>query len=164
MSAGLQSPVDVFVPVIGCQHDDATVGIFLTDFGNCLHAAHSRHSQVHERNIRPVLSKLLDRLLSICRLSHYLHTGFGSYHAGKTLANYWMIVDDHYSNCAPVFHMTSARRHLNSDFSARAWFAPDVEMSSYLADSLAHAEQAKAPASGCELALDVESSTVIPYL
>src|SRR5262249_10585184 len=107
MSTGLQCAVDVFVTVIGRQHDNATVGIFLANLGNGLHAAHSGHPEVHEGYVGPMLSKLLDRLLSISGLSDYLHTGFRSDHSCKTLANYWMIVDDHYSNCAPVFHSAS---------------------------------------------------------
>src|SRR5262249_23301124 len=96
VSAGLQCAVDVFVTVIGRQHDNAIFGIFLANLGNGLDTTHSRHSQVHKGYVGPMLSKFLDRLLSIARLSNYLHTGFRGNNASKTLANYWVVVDDHY--------------------------------------------------------------------
>src|SRR3954447_22426921 len=59
-SAGLDGPLDLNVADVGCEDDDAGTGGLPTDGVGGLDSVHLGHLQIHERNIRTILTKEFD--------------------------------------------------------------------------------------------------------
>src|SRR5690349_8428340 len=53
---------------VRCQDDDTGVGEFASNADDCLDAVHGGHLEIHQSYIRPVQSKLLDRISSVASI------------------------------------------------------------------------------------------------
>lgn len=63
--SGLQSPVDVFVGVVGGEDDDAGVGVEAANLLDGGHAFEDGHSQIHQGDLGLVLLVKGDRFLAV---------------------------------------------------------------------------------------------------
>ena len=52
LRARLESAIDVFVSVVSSEHDDSRFSKLLSNLRNRIDAAHHRHAQVHQRDVR----------------------------------------------------------------------------------------------------------------
>src|SRR4029453_9415315 len=89
---------DVLIAVVSSQHNNPSRGKFGAQGTRRLYAAHHRHAQIHEGNVRLVLTKQLERLRAVWRLSNYRQVRLGVDQRHDALADDVMIVDDHDSN------------------------------------------------------------------
>src|ERR1700682_1409839 len=67
-SAGLERTLDLDIPGIGRQYDNARFGKLTANRVDRVDAGHIRHLQIHECDVRVVSSELLDGLPTIGRL------------------------------------------------------------------------------------------------
>ena len=94
---GLRSGGDrfanVLVALIGSEHDHGAFGPFRLDRANCLYTAHLGHSQIHQDHVRPVHTKLLDRLPAVRCLCDELHVRLSGEQLGNPVAEERMVID-----------------------------------------------------------------------
>src|SRR5437764_13659202 len=67
-SAGLDGPLDLDIADVGCEDDDAGTGGLATDGVGGLNAVHFGHLQIHEGNIRTILTKQFDGVETVARV------------------------------------------------------------------------------------------------
>jgi hypothetical protein len=101
-SPGQQGTVNILFSVLGRQHDDTGIWKPRTYFPGRLDSAHSRHAQIHEHNLGPVLSKQLDRLKPVFRLGHYLHVRLRGNHGPQSVPHERVVIGYQYSDHARI--------------------------------------------------------------
>ena len=77
LRAGLKRAVDVLITVVSREHDDARVGKLVSNLCNRIDTTHHRHPQIHECDVGLVLTKKIERLLSVDALRDDFHIGDG---------------------------------------------------------------------------------------
>ena len=70
---GLQCSKNVFTTVIGCQHNDVSIGKEASDGRGRLDTAHFGHAQIPQDDIGAMLAIQFDGFLSVGSLSDYAH-------------------------------------------------------------------------------------------
>src|SRR5208337_3633525 len=83
---------DLNIPGIGRQYDDLGVREFVSDPVDGFGAIHIGHLNIHQSDIRPVPSKLLDGLLAVGRLGYQLHVWFSLNQGRDSLAQKGMVI------------------------------------------------------------------------
>src|SRR3954451_9698239 len=97
-SAGLDGPLDLDIADVGCEDDDAGTGGLPTDGVGGLNAVHFGHLQIHEGNIRTILTKKLDGFQAVARLSDQFHVGLFSYQGGDAFTENRVVIHAENSN------------------------------------------------------------------
>ena len=75
------------------QHNDFRFGKFSPNCDDGIQAVHLRHLQVHQRDVRPMRTKLLDSLAPIGCFGDQSHTGLSAEEYGYALPYENMIVN-----------------------------------------------------------------------
>src|SRR5947199_351728 len=75
--AGVEGPMNVLVAVIGGEHDYAGVGELIEDRSGRGEPVHDRHAEIHEDDVGAKFAILLERFLTVRRLSDHLEVRFG---------------------------------------------------------------------------------------
>src|SRR3569833_662420 len=96
--AGIHGAIDVLVHIERGQYDHTRVGKFLSYGDRGFDTAHSRQSQIHERDIRLVAAKQLDGFVSSAGFRDDFEIAFGADQRGQPLAEGWVIVHQHNAN------------------------------------------------------------------
>jgi len=74
------------------QDDNSCVGELGANRTNRVDAAHFRHLQIHERDIRAMVSKLFERLASVRRFPNHLYVRLRVDQGSNALAKERMVV------------------------------------------------------------------------
>ena len=76
LSTCLKCLLDFNVSLRGCKHDDPGIRKLGADGYHCVDAADVGHPQIHESNVRPVITETLNGFASASRLGYQCHVGF----------------------------------------------------------------------------------------
>src|SRR5208282_6523774 len=96
--AGLQCLADVFVCVVGTEHDNPGRGVLLENGVDSLNSVHLRHAEVQQQYVGAMQKKLLDSLLAIRCFANNVHILLGIDQCSQPLPDYGMIIRDHSAN------------------------------------------------------------------
>src|ERR1700735_5633599 len=108
LSSGFQRAVNVFIPVIGRDHDEASTRTFRTYGRDCFHATHaSWKPQVHESDVGFVPLEQRQGFLSRSRLGDHAHIRARIYDRCNTRSHEWMIVDNHHFYFFGMLHIAT---------------------------------------------------------
>jgi hypothetical protein len=80
------------------QHDDPGIGKLATNRADRIDAAHLGHLQVHQRNVRAMGSKQVERFSAGRRFGHEFHIGLVADQRRDSVAEERMIIDRQDSN------------------------------------------------------------------
>ena len=100
----LQRPRHLDIAGKGRQHNDARVGKLRADGSDSLEAGYVGHLQVHQRHVRAVLAKELDRLPAVGGLGRQDHVGLVFDQGSDALAEQRVVVDGEDANARIVTH------------------------------------------------------------
>src|SRR5437667_12798234 len=85
--------MNVLVAVIGGEHDYAGVGELIEDRSGRGEPVHDRHAEIHEDDVGAKFAILLERFLTVRRLSDHLEVRFGREESDHTGPDAGMVVD-----------------------------------------------------------------------
>src|SRR5260370_22649695 len=92
-STGLKSALDLDIAVERRKHNDARIWKLSADFDRGVDSAQTARTDIHERNVGPMLAVQPDRVNTARCLSHPFHVCLTADHSSDTFANEVMIVD-----------------------------------------------------------------------
>ena len=98
LRAGFERPHRLDVAAIRRQDDDACAGEFTANGHERVDAVDLRHLHVHQRDVRLVSPKQLNRLASVRRLRHQSHVWLRGKQGGDPSSQQCMVVDGQNSN------------------------------------------------------------------
>src|SRR5271165_830040 len=129
-SASFDCSLHLGVPGIGSQHDDPRFRSFVANRDQRVQPAHYWHLEVHQRNVRMVCAKLLDRFTSIRCFAYNAHVHLTSDEISNTLTDNWMVVGHQNPNrtrlVAHDFFTVPRPDSFSKNFSISDIFCPSV--------------------------------------
>ena len=106
-SACLEGATDLYISFEGRKHDDAGIRELGANGDHCIDAADIGQSEVHERNVRPMLTETLYSLAPVGRLGDQEHVRFIPDDGCDSFPHERMVVDAEDSNWRGVAHLRS---------------------------------------------------------
>jgi hypothetical protein len=108
--AGLKSALDLDIAVERRKYNYARIWKLSADFGRGVDSTQTGQTEVHERNVRPMLAVQLNRIKTARCVSYQFHVRLTADDRSDAFANEVMIVDTQNLNSALLTHRFSLTR------------------------------------------------------